>query len=90
MHQVNSSSCQRLFINWLFDLVSPDPILDGANFQVLIAFTNAFHALQLLKILVFRKLIQKVGKFNCTLSNTSIFVMEYLKLKQLKATSSGN
>ncbi|KAL6321920.1 hypothetical protein AAG906_035820 [Vitis piasezkii] len=44
----------RLFINWLFDLVSPDPILDGANFQVLIAFANAFHALQPLKIPAFR------------------------------------
>lgn len=43
----------RLFINWLFDLVSPDPILDGANFQVLIAFANAFHALQPLKIPAF-------------------------------------
>lgn len=26
----------RLFTNWLFDLDSLDPILDGANFQVLV------------------------------------------------------
>ncbi|KAJ4954224.1 hypothetical protein NE237_031056 [Protea cynaroides] len=40
----------RLFINWLYDLGSPDPALDGANFQVLTAFANAFHALQPLKV----------------------------------------
>ncbi|KAJ4956450.1 hypothetical protein NE237_013233 [Protea cynaroides] len=40
----------RLFINWLYDLGSPDPVLEGANFQVLTAFANAFHALQPLKV----------------------------------------
>ncbi|GFS35542.1 transcription regulator [Actinidia rufa] len=40
----------RLFINWLLDLGSMDPVFDGANFQVLIAFANAFHALQPLKV----------------------------------------
>ncbi|XP_043707891.1 CCR4-NOT transcription complex subunit 1-like isoform X2 [Telopea speciosissima] len=40
----------RLFINWLYDLGSLDPVLDGANFQVLTAFANAFHALQPLKV----------------------------------------
>ncbi|XP_010258903.1 PREDICTED: CCR4-NOT transcription complex subunit 1 isoform X3 [Nelumbo nucifera] len=40
----------RLFINWLLDLGSPDPLLDGSNFQVLTAFANAFHALQPLKV----------------------------------------
>ncbi|RVW15263.1 hypothetical protein CK203_081996 [Vitis vinifera] len=29
----------------------PDPVFDGANFQVLITFANAFHALQPLKFL---------------------------------------
>ncbi|XP_057952190.1 uncharacterized protein LOC131146551 isoform X3 [Malania oleifera] len=43
----------RLFIDWLFDLVSSDSILDGANLQVLVAFANAFHALQPLKIPAF-------------------------------------
>ncbi|KAK4379437.1 hypothetical protein RND71_001299 [Anisodus tanguticus] len=40
----------RLFINWLVDLSSLDPVFDGANFQVLTALANAFHALQPLKI----------------------------------------
>ncbi|KAL0662601.1 hypothetical protein Bca4012_099438 [Brassica carinata] len=44
----------RLFINWLLDLCSLDPVTDGANFQVLTAFANAFHALQPLKIPAFR------------------------------------
>ncbi|CAH8358576.1 unnamed protein product [Eruca vesicaria subsp. sativa] len=43
----------RLFINWLLDLCSLDPWTDGANFQVLTAFANAFHALQPLKIPAF-------------------------------------
>ncbi|XP_072963541.1 uncharacterized protein [Typha angustifolia] len=40
----------RLFINWLLDLASPDPLLDSANFHVLTSFANAFHALQPLKV----------------------------------------
>ncbi|KAK4372034.1 hypothetical protein RND71_007418 [Anisodus tanguticus] len=40
----------RLFINWLVNLSSLDPVFDGANFQVLTALANAFHALQPLKI----------------------------------------
>ncbi|KAI3956579.1 hypothetical protein MKX01_031425, partial [Papaver californicum] len=40
----------RLFVNWLLDLGSPDPVLEGANFQILTAFANAFHALQPLKV----------------------------------------
>ncbi|VVA89571.1 unnamed protein product [Arabis nemorensis] len=43
----------RLFINWLLDLCSLDPGTDGANFQVLTAFANAFHALEPLKIPAF-------------------------------------
>ncbi|XP_031259158.1 CCR4-NOT transcription complex subunit 1-like [Pistacia vera] len=43
----------RLLINWLFDLVSQDPASDIANFQVLIIFANAFHALQPLKVPAF-------------------------------------
>ncbi|XVF33558.1 hypothetical protein REPUB_Repub17cG0178700 [Reevesia pubescens] len=43
----------RLFINWLLDLGSLDPLTDGANFQVLTAFANAFHALQPLKVPAF-------------------------------------
>lgn len=43
----------RLFINWLLDLCSLDPGTDGANFQVLTAFANAFHALQPLKVPAF-------------------------------------
>ncbi|CAN6460845.1 unnamed protein product [Victoria cruziana] len=40
----------RLFINWIFDFNSADPILDAINFQVLTALANAFHALQPLKV----------------------------------------
>ncbi|KHG29327.1 CCR4-NOT transcription complex subunit 1 [Gossypium arboreum] len=40
----------RLFINWLLDLGSLDPVPDGANFQILTAFANAFHALHPLKV----------------------------------------
>ncbi|XVF79827.1 hypothetical protein PTKIN_Ptkin15bG0021000 [Pterospermum kingtungense] len=43
----------RLFINWLLDLGSLEPVADGANFQILTAFANAFHALQPLKIPAF-------------------------------------
>ncbi|GLT84370.1 hypothetical protein SLE2022_026050 [Rubroshorea leprosula] len=43
----------RLFINWLLDLGSLDPVTDGANFQILTAFANAFHALQPLKVPAF-------------------------------------
>ncbi|XXG66487.1 hypothetical protein AAC387_Pa06g0046 [Persea americana] len=40
----------RLFLNWILDLGSPDPVFDGANFQILTSFANAFHALQPLKV----------------------------------------
>jgi len=40
----------RLFINWLLDLGAMDPVFEGANFQILIAFANAFHAVQPLKV----------------------------------------
>ncbi|KAL3616494.1 hypothetical protein CASFOL_039884 [Castilleja foliolosa] len=40
----------RLFINWLLDLCILDPVFDGANFQVLTALANAFHAIQPLKV----------------------------------------
>ncbi|XP_027108902.2 uncharacterized protein [Coffea arabica] len=40
----------RLFINWILDLCSLEPVFDGANFQVLTALANAFHALQPLKV----------------------------------------
>ncbi|WRX18737.1 CCR4-Not complex component [Theobroma cacao] len=43
----------RLFVNWLFDLVSPYAVLDAANFQVLIAFAETFHAFQPLKVPAF-------------------------------------
>ncbi|KAG2672226.1 hypothetical protein I3843_13G029000 [Carya illinoinensis] len=43
----------RLFINWLLDLSSLDPVIDGANVQILAAFANAFHALQPLKVPAF-------------------------------------
>ncbi|KAM1140419.1 hypothetical protein ACFX19_041194 [Malus domestica] len=43
----------RLFVNWLLDLGSLDPVIDGANFQILTAFANAFHALQPLKVPTF-------------------------------------
>ncbi|VAI11395.1 unnamed protein product [Triticum turgidum subsp. durum] len=36
----------RLFINWLNDLSNSELHHDGANFQVLAAFANAFHVLQ--------------------------------------------
>ncbi|XP_024032955.1 CCR4-NOT transcription complex subunit 1 [Morus notabilis] len=40
----------RLFINWLMDLGSLEPLVDGSNFQILTIFANAFHALQPLKV----------------------------------------
>ncbi|KAF7147217.1 hypothetical protein RHSIM_Rhsim03G0166300 [Rhododendron simsii] len=40
----------RLFISWILDLLAPDSILQGSNLQVLIAFANAFHVLQPLKV----------------------------------------
>ncbi|XP_057532309.1 uncharacterized protein LOC130810318 isoform X1 [Amaranthus tricolor] len=40
----------RLFIDWLSDFPSLDPVHDGVNFQIVSAFANAFHALQPLKI----------------------------------------
>ncbi|MED6224686.1 hypothetical protein PIB30_086439, partial [Stylosanthes scabra] len=43
----------RLFINMLLDLGSLEPVTDGANLQILIAFANAFHALQPLKVPAF-------------------------------------
>ncbi|KAL5571856.1 hypothetical protein UlMin_021453 [Ulmus minor] len=43
----------RLFINWLLDLGSLDPVTEGANLQILTTFANAFHALQPLKIPAF-------------------------------------
>ncbi|GMH00621.1 hypothetical protein Nepgr_002460 [Nepenthes gracilis] len=43
----------RLFINWLLDIGSLDPVHDGVNFQVLTAFANAFHTLQPLKVPAF-------------------------------------
>ncbi|KAJ0100169.1 hypothetical protein Patl1_19852 [Pistacia atlantica] len=57
----------RLLINWLFDLVSQDPASDIANFQVLIIFANAFHALQPLKVPAFRLAIPNIQ--GCTYSN---------------------
>ncbi|KAI3878020.1 hypothetical protein MKW98_008297 [Papaver atlanticum] len=32
----------RLFVNWFLDLDSPDPVLEGANFQILTTLANAF------------------------------------------------
>ncbi|CAL5366920.1 unnamed protein product [Camellia sinensis] len=43
----------RLFINWFFNLLAPDSIIEGCNFQVLTAFANAFHLLQPLKVPAF-------------------------------------
>ncbi|KAH9788463.1 transcription regulator [Citrus sinensis] len=43
----------RLFINWLLDMSSLDPVADGSNFQILSAFANAFHVLQPLKVPAF-------------------------------------
>ncbi|KAI4356708.1 hypothetical protein L6164_000708 [Bauhinia variegata] len=43
----------RLFINWLLDLGSLEPVTDGANLQIFTAFANAFHALQPLKVPAF-------------------------------------
>ena len=33
----------RLFINWLLDLGSLEPVTDGANLQVLVTFTHFVH-----------------------------------------------
>ncbi|KAH8516641.1 hypothetical protein H0E87_004840 [Populus deltoides] len=44
----------RLFISWLQDLLSPEPVVDGVNFQILTAFAGAFHNLQPLKVPGFR------------------------------------
>ncbi|KAL0703038.1 hypothetical protein Bca4012_069463 [Brassica carinata] len=81
----------RLFINWLLDLCSLDPGTDGANFQVLSAFANAFHALQPLKIPAFSSvlffvcstkidLLPEIVEAPCILSE----VDAALKAKQMK------
>ncbi|KAH8488389.1 hypothetical protein H0E87_024164 [Populus deltoides] len=44
----------RLFISWLQDLLSPEPVIDGVNFQILTAFAGVFHNLQPLKVPGFR------------------------------------
>ncbi|KVH89220.1 CCR4-Not complex component, Not1, C-terminal [Cynara cardunculus var. scolymus] len=44
----------RLFIDWLLDLSTLDPVFEGANFQVLTALATSFHALQPLKVPAFR------------------------------------
>ncbi|RZC63634.1 hypothetical protein C5167_025400 [Papaver somniferum] len=44
----------RLFLNWLLDLCSHVPVLEGASFQILTAFAKAFHPLQPLKVPGFR------------------------------------
>ncbi|KMT00009.1 hypothetical protein BVRB_1g018420 isoform D [Beta vulgaris subsp. vulgaris] len=51
--EFNPRPYYRLFINWLLDFGSLDPVHDGINFQVLSAFANAFHALQPLKVPAF-------------------------------------
>ncbi|KAI3741197.1 hypothetical protein L1987_58865 [Smallanthus sonchifolius] len=43
----------RLFIDWLLDLGTLDPVFEGANFQVLTALATSFHALQPLKVPAF-------------------------------------
>ncbi|XP_047948828.1 CCR4-NOT transcription complex subunit 1-like [Salvia hispanica] len=40
----------RLFVNWLLDLCSLDPVFEGGNFQVLTTLANSFHAIQPLKV----------------------------------------
>ncbi|XP_068669588.1 uncharacterized protein [Aristolochia californica] len=40
----------RFLVNCLLDLGSPDPALEGATLQILMAFANAFHALQPLRV----------------------------------------
>ncbi|XP_047314979.1 CCR4-NOT transcription complex subunit 1-like isoform X3 [Impatiens glandulifera] len=40
----------RLFINWLLDLGSMEPLIDGANPQVLSALASTFHAIQPIKV----------------------------------------
>ncbi|CAH1433907.1 unnamed protein product [Lactuca virosa] len=44
----------KLFIDWLPDLSTLDPVFEGANFQVLTALATSFHALQPLKVPAFR------------------------------------
>lgn len=43
----------RLFIDWLLDLNTLDPVFEGANFPVLTALATSFHALQPLKVPAF-------------------------------------
>ncbi|KAG9452304.1 hypothetical protein H6P81_005208 [Aristolochia fimbriata] len=40
----------RFFVNCLLDLVSPDPVFEGATLQILTAFANVLHALQPLRV----------------------------------------
>ncbi|KAG6428008.1 hypothetical protein SASPL_112256 [Salvia splendens] len=46
----NPRSYFRLFVNWLLDLCSLDPVFEGGNFQALTALANSFHAIQPLKV----------------------------------------
>ncbi|XP_071726639.1 uncharacterized protein [Rutidosis leptorrhynchoides] len=43
----------RLFIDWLLDLNTLDPVFEGASFQVLTALATSFHALQPLRVPAF-------------------------------------
>ncbi|CAH1414484.1 unnamed protein product [Lactuca virosa] len=51
---INSTLQFKLFIDWLLDLSTLDPVFEGANFQVLTALATSFHALQPLKVPAFR------------------------------------
>ncbi|CAH1450226.1 unnamed protein product [Lactuca virosa] len=44
----------KLFIDWLLDLSTLDPVFEGENFQVLTALATSFHALLPLKVPAFR------------------------------------
>ncbi|CAH1424110.1 unnamed protein product [Lactuca virosa] len=50
----NSRPYFKLFIDWMLDLSTLDPVFEGANFQVLTALATSFHALLPLKVPTFR------------------------------------
>ncbi|CAH1432792.1 unnamed protein product [Lactuca virosa] len=54
MYNIQPQTVFKLFIDWLLDLSTLDPVFEGENFQVLTALATSFHALQPLKVPAFR------------------------------------
>ncbi|XP_057511423.1 uncharacterized protein LOC130793641 [Actinidia eriantha] len=65
-----------------------DPVFDGANFQVLIAFAHAFHALHPLKIPGFRLMMRKRQKWAKNTLRVRTPLLTVRKVRELKSGKS--